>query len=1257
MARRKETMPPVIAKKGFGSQPATNSILADLSHIRLVQISLCFTFVFFLILYPGFSQGAQNANELGTLIRKYEKEDVVPVIIKFNTAEQSVHSASAATSKNHSIIQRALLSKLAFYHPEDVKTFKHLPLLAMKIKPAALKAFLSDPAIAGIYEDRLSYPMLAQSTPLIGADNAVASGYGGQGQTIAILDTGIDKTHPFLANKIIHEACFSSTVTSQGSTSVCPNGQNTQIGPGAGVPCSGSIAGCNHGTHVAGIAAGKGSGFSGVAREASIMAIQIFSRFTGSGNCGNSSVCALSYTSDQIRALEYVYSQRDNFNIAAVNMSLGGGEFASACDDDPRKAAIDLLRSAGIATIVSSGNDAFTNSVSAPACISTAISVGSTTKSDQISSFSNSVSFLDLLAPGTGITSSVPGGSFASFSGTSMAAPHVAGAFAILKSRMPTASVSQIEHSLKSTGIGVVDTRNGINKPRISVDSALAVLIPPSIPTLLVSPENGLLITGPDGGPFTPAGQTYTLTNNTSSGQSLSFSVTTTANWLQLSTGSGSILPGGKTTITATIKNNVANTLPIGTYEANITFSNLTNGAGNTTINTVLVISGDNDFFNNATPIGQSGINSGSTQGNNTNASLESGEPNHAKKDGNKSVWWKWTAPANGSMQIQTCGSNFDTVLGIYTGTIVNALSEVTSNDDGCDLQSSASFEARAGVTYSIAVDGYNGAAGDIVLSWNFSGGSVQSPGISVVPATDITFTGASSGPFTPTNAVYTVTNVSTITQSFNIKTPPWLSASLNNFELVPGNSVSITFTIDSLSQGMPPGIYSGIIDFGFTARAVILNLTSGSLSNDDFSNALPIQGKVYSISWNNNLASKEAGEPAHAGNMGGKSVWWKWTATDSGPVTIDTEGSTFDTILGAYTGNNVSQLTEIASDDDSGTGLLSRIMFSAIKGRNYYIVVDGYNGRSGNLRLNLLLSDNRQDFNGDGKSDTLWRHALTGTNMIKFMDSFTVTSSNVINAEPDLHWKIAGTGDFNGDGKEDILWRHALSGVNWIYFMNGSTIIASSMINTEPDLHWKIVGTGDFNGDGNDDILWRHEITGDNWLYLMNGSTIISNIQINKVADPDWKIAGVGDFNADGKDDILWRHRNYGRVWLYLMDSENILSSQHVAFTGMDWDIKALGDFNADGKEDILWRNSNHGRVWAFMMNGSSILTSQHIAYTSLDWEIKASGDYDGDGKTDIFWRNRVSGQNWIYLMNGIEVKTENNAGSVPDLNWYISR
>ena len=354
--------------------------------------------------------------------------------------------------------------------------FESIPFLVIEANIDDIDKLIEIPTVLSITEDVAEPPLLKDSTVRIGADNAWSNGFSGQNQTVAILDSGVDGTHPFLAGKIVSEACFSTT---QGTTSttLCPNGLPSQIGVGAGANCS-SIRGCDHGTHVAGIAAGGEffSGpvkYSGVAKDADIIAIQVFSKFNNPSDCAGVAPCILSYRSDQMKAMERVFDLRNDFDIASVNLSLGGGKFASSCDTDPRKTVIDNLRSVNTATVIASGNNGFSDGIGTPACISTAISVGSTTNSDVVSSFSNSADILDLLAPGDSIRSSVPGGSLSFKGGTSMATPHVAGAWAVMKSKAPTASVSEVLQTLKDTGVDVTDSRNGLTFKRIQLDTAV----------------------------------------------------------------------------------------------------------------------------------------------------------------------------------------------------------------------------------------------------------------------------------------------------------------------------------------------------------------------------------------------------------------------------------------------------------------------------------------------------------------------------------------------------------------------------------------------------------------------------------------------------------------------------------------------------------------------------------------------------------------------------------------------------------------
>ncbi|MBA2606268.1 MAG: S8 family serine peptidase, partial [Acidobacteria bacterium] len=365
----------------------------------------------------------------------------------------------------------------------QVKQFEYIPFVAFETDAATLKQMKNDPQIASIEEDELSDPTLVESTALIGAQAAWSSGFSGAGQAIAILDSGVDKSHPFLAGKVVSEACYSTNSIASSATSVCPEGVTQSIAEGSGVPCL--INGCAHGTHVAGIAAGRSASFSGVAKDANIIAVQVFSKIDNAEKCpANSNPCTSAFVSDSLKGLERIYALSSSMKIAAVNMSIGSGQYFSSCDvqQASRKAIIDNLRSVNIATVVSSGNSSYTDSLSSPACISSAVSVGSTGDGssgatvDVVSGFSNSITSLNLLAPGSWIRSSIPGGGFQNYSGTSMAAPHVAGAWAILKQSVPDARVTQVLNALANTGQPVTDTRNEIVKPRIKIPEALSAL-------------------------------------------------------------------------------------------------------------------------------------------------------------------------------------------------------------------------------------------------------------------------------------------------------------------------------------------------------------------------------------------------------------------------------------------------------------------------------------------------------------------------------------------------------------------------------------------------------------------------------------------------------------------------------------------------------------------------------------------------------------------------------------------------------------
>jgi hypothetical protein len=197
----------------------------------------------------------------------------------------------------------------------------------------------------------------------------------------------------------------------------------------------------------------------------------------------------------------------------------------------------------------------------------------------------------------------------------------------------------------------------------------------------------------------------------------------------------------------------------------------------------------------------------------------------------------------------------------------------------------------------------------------------------------------------------------------------------------------------------------------------------------------------------------------------------------------------------------------------------------------------------------------------------------------------------------------LAVQGDFNGDCKTDILWRNNTTGEDDIWLMNGTAIASGAdlgIISTS----WKIAGVGDFNGDGKSDILWRNTTTGEVDIWLMNGTTIASGASLGNIPT-SWNIAGVGDFNGDGKSDILWRNSTTGEDDIWLMNGTAIGSGADLGIISTTWNIAGVGDFNGDGKSDILWRNSTTGEDDIWLMNGTAIASGADLGNIPTTWKI----------------------------------------------------
>lgn len=450
---------------------------------------------------PSGVRSAADHQRHNTVLQAAAAKGSVPVIVELvpqqagdvtaRSQQSQAVQLSELRAKQNRVLSRLVTarSNAGVRTPQAMarlKQFNYFPLLSLRASAQDVQALLNDPEVKRVYQDVPRKPTLLDSTARIGMVSGAFQGRTGAGQVVAVLDSGVDKTHPYLAGKVVSEACYSTTDTELHSTSVCPGGASSSTAVDSGVPCTQPAADCSHGTLVAGVIAANThpSSGGGVAQATQLISIQVYSRIDNDlEQCDGLQQCLVSWLTDELLGLERVYALRSTYRIAAVNLSLGGGYYSSNCDSEPDYPIVASLRAAGIATVASSGNDGLPSQLSAPACLSNVISAGSTSDTDAVSNFSNSAAMLQLLAPGENITTtSTPyvfqGDTFVydTVDGTSFSAPMVSGALAVLREQQPQASVDTLLGLLKNTGLSVVDSRNLLMKPRIRVDQAMSGL-------------------------------------------------------------------------------------------------------------------------------------------------------------------------------------------------------------------------------------------------------------------------------------------------------------------------------------------------------------------------------------------------------------------------------------------------------------------------------------------------------------------------------------------------------------------------------------------------------------------------------------------------------------------------------------------------------------------------------------------------------------------------------------------------------------
>jgi hypothetical protein len=398
-------------------------------------------------------------------------------------------------------------------------------------------------------------------------------------------------------------------------------------------------------------------------------------------------------------------------------------------------------------------------------------------------------------------------------------------------------------------------------------------------------------------------------------------------------------------------------TLNVPANATNITITITVTAPGKTgatnTVSYFIAVPPANDNFTNAVKIKAEGA---TLTGNNrfANPALENGEPTHGGASAAVcSVWWSWTPTSNSRVLVDTGGSKFNTLLSVYTGSTLATLKAVASaQTHAAQRHAYVQFDAKRGTNYFIAVASLStnntgqialrvapGATPDttppvVSISAPVDGWIVVSNSAEVVAAA------LDPGPIS--SGIDRLSFVVKPVNGRNNIFPPTKGdgSSTNRVSLVFGrNTVSVT-AVD-------------VVGNRSDAATVNIIFRPQPVPNDHFLNAETLSGTSGTADAITALATREAGEPKHAANDGGHSVWWKYTAPQDGALLLSTENSNFDTVVGLYTGARVDILRTIASNDDAfDNSKFSKLQQGVRSNQTYMIAVDGFNGATGRVQL-----------------------------------------------------------------------------------------------------------------------------------------------------------------------------------------------------------------------------------------------------------------------------------------------------------------
>jgi len=700
-----------------------------------------------------------------------------------------------------------------------------------------------------------------------------------------------------------------------------------------------------HGTHVSGTigaAANNDAPHVGVAWNVRIMGCKFLGPQGG-------------FTDGAIACIQYAVAN----GAQVMNNSWGGGPYSSALFD-----AIDESRKAGVLFVAAAGNDGGNNDViphyPSNYQLDNIISVAAVTRADRVASFSNyGVDTVHLGAPGLEIWSStaISDQSYEPYGGTSMAAPHVSGVAALIYAFNPSATIFETRQRILETVIKI-PALDGITITggRLNAYKALTASGDGDLEISITPPEESVILAGSTQQVFVVVTDLFGITDATVEGQFVAGSSDA------LVFRNDGVAPDEQADDSVYSGEFLVPTLtPPDEFLLLEVMANAPDKIGITNaVRWYVAEPPTNDNFVDAAKIPAEGRVLYSL---NQFATMEfPDEPFHAGVPTvDASLWWTWSPSFDTHVIIDTAGSDFDTVVAVYTNAPLASVRHVASADNPAGrLQAYVDFDATRGVTYYIAVaSATRDVTGSIRLRLEPNGFPDTLPPL-------VQFLEPGNGSVVTTNRVLVS----------GLAADPRPASGVGRILVqVQGDLIwkratgTTNWSVNVLLKEGYNTIAASGVDYARNQSDpvhLVVQYMPPTTPNDHFKNAMPLEGNAGLVSAFNEFATREYLEPFHGGNQGGRSVWYRWTAPADGVLTLSTSSTntTYDTLIGVYTGTVVTNLTTIAGNDDAGLGdSTSMVSLGVIGDTVYSIAVDGFAGAGGEgeLTYNFVAGEVRR--------------------------------------------------------------------------------------------------------------------------------------------------------------------------------------------------------------------------------------------------------------------------------------------------------